>query len=156
MKLIYYPPGHNSSCEPVMSQLKTWVIHELSVSYTPVICELYGNSIPYYGHNLTDVFNSSCEWVIHQLCPLGSAISHIISHINSREMFELNFCLNYFLIFFFWNDPRSAFFWGVGHWTCMHTVMTLYNEGGNAWKSYKSSMAHLKNVLRREIQRAQS
>ncbi len=39
---ILDPPGPNSSCEPVMSQLKMWVKHELSVSYTPVVCELYG------------------------------------------------------------------------------------------------------------------
>ncbi len=48
-----------------MSELKTWVIHQLWVSYTPAICELYGNFI--YGHNL------SCEWVIHQLCPVGES-----------------------------------------------------------------------------------
>ncbi len=65
------------------------------MSYTPVICQLYGfqfrsdpgnigiilfipcfvdNSI--YGHNLTHVFNSSCTGVIHQLCPLVGHRTH--------------------------------------------------------------------------------
>ena len=30
-------------------------MHELSVSYTPVICDLYGNPPSIYGHYLTDV-----------------------------------------------------------------------------------------------------
>ncbi len=68
-------------------QCMTWEIYSLFCWQ----CNNLQHSI--YGHNLTDVFNSSCEPVIYQLCPLGySSFSPLWSknpfHIASSFKFR--------------------------------------------------------------------